>query len=91
MFDFNPDVNLSGGLLLVPEESGVLKPGHGGVCVNWLVQDLEKTSESIVAAGGKMLSDKRPEGTSGIYRYFEDTEGNIGSVYQISPGGDQSA
>lgn len=36
-----------------------------------------------------MISDKLPEGKSGLYRYFEDTEGNMGSVYQFCPEGNQ--
>lgn len=49
----------------------------------WLVEDMEKTSETIVASGGQMLSGPQPEGNFGVYWYFEDTEGNLGSVYQI--------
>lgn len=62
---------------------GVLKTGHGGTTVFWRVEDLEKTSEAIVGAGGKILSETVPEGGCGAYRYFEDTEGNLGSVYQV--------
>ncbi|KAL2105777.1 hypothetical protein VUR80DRAFT_7768 [Thermomyces stellatus] len=82
-FEFTPDLNLSGGILLVPDRSGVLKTGHGGTTVTWHVEDLEKTSEAIVSAGGKMLSEPQPESGFGEYRYFEDTEGNVGGIYQI--------
>ena len=82
-FEFSPDVGLSGGILLVPDEIGVLETGHGGTTMFWHVEDLEKTSEEIVSAGGKMLSGTQPESGFGEYRYFEDTEGNLGGVYQI--------
>lgn len=85
-FDFSPDISLSGGLVLVPDEVGVLNTGHGGTTMFWLVEDLEKISVTIVSSGGKMLSGAQPEGEFGVYRYFEDTEGNLGSVYQIVQG-----
>lgn len=72
--------------MLVPDEVGVLKTGHGGTTAFWLVEDLDKVSDTIVAAGGKMLSGPEPEGDFGVYRYFEDTEGNMGSVYKIVQG-----
>lgn len=53
------------------------------------MEDIDKVSETIVAAGGKMVSDKVPEGKFGLYRYFEDTEGNVGAVYQFIPEGNQ--
>ena len=54
----------------------------------WLVEDLNKTVAVIETAGGKMIGSKEPikEGESaqaGVYRYFEDTEGNVGGVYQL--------
>ncbi|PKS06249.1 hypothetical protein jhhlp_006995 [Lomentospora prolificans] len=85
-FDFSPDINLSGGIVLVPDHAGVLKTGHGGTCMHWFVENIDKTSEVITSAGGKMLSGAQSEGGFGLYRYFEDTEGNIGSIYQIAPG-----
>lgn len=51
--------------------------------MSWHVEDLDKTSEAIVGAGGKMLSGTQPESGFGEYRYFEDSEGNLGSVYRI--------
>ena len=65
-----------------------MKTGHGGTCMHWFVEDIDKTSEAITSAGGKLLSDTQPEGKFGLYRYFEDTEGNVGSIYQIAPGQD---
>jgi predicted enzyme related to lactoylglutathione lyase len=49
------------------------------------VEDLGKIAEVIVKAGGKMVGSEEPvkEGESGVYRYFEDTEGNVGGVYQF--------
>jgi predicted enzyme related to lactoylglutathione lyase len=53
--------------------------------VFWLVEDLGKTAEMIERAGGKMVGSEEPikEGETGLYRYFEDTEGNVGGVYQF--------
>lgn len=84
MFDFSSKgVNLTGGILRVPESTGNLKVGAGGVYINWHVEDLEKTAVVIEQAGGKMLSEVKEEGTSGLYRYFQDIEGNVGLVYQV--------
>ncbi|KAK0644060.1 hypothetical protein B0T16DRAFT_460143 [Cercophora newfieldiana] len=83
-FDFNPDVNLTGCVRRVPEETGNLVPGRGGICLYWLVEDLDKISEAIKGAGGKVLSDTVKEGQYGLYRFFEDTEGNMGAVYQLN-------
>lgn len=83
MFDFNPDVQLSGGLWKAPDETGNMKPGRSGVCINWLVEDVEKIGSVIEKAGGKMLCDTQKEGKSGLFRFFEDTEGNMGAVYQF--------
>ncbi|KAK0706316.1 hypothetical protein B0T26DRAFT_743615 [Lasiosphaeria miniovina] len=70
-FDFNPD------------PTGTLATGRGGVCVYWLVKDVEQIGDAIEKAGGKMLSSTEKEGESGLYRFFEDTEGNLGGVYQF--------
>ncbi|KAH8884209.1 hypothetical protein GQ53DRAFT_811108 [Thozetella sp. PMI_491] len=86
MFEFRPDVELSGGITKGPDEAGHLRPGHGGFCMCWLVEDVRAIADVIEKAGGKVLSDVLPEGKTGLYRYFEDTEGNLGSVYQISMG-----
>jgi predicted enzyme related to lactoylglutathione lyase len=88
LFDFNPGgVSLSGGLQHRPEDEGTGTPaaGPGGVCLYWLVEDLNKIAEVIGKAGGKMVGSKEAikEGEHGLYRYFEDTEGNVGAVYQM--------
>ncbi|KAL2126289.1 hypothetical protein VTI74DRAFT_1237 [Chaetomium olivicolor] len=87
LFDFNPDISLSGGIQDRPERDGTGTPaaGPGGTCVYWLVEDLDKIAEVIEKAGGRMVGSKEPvkEGESGLYRYFEDTEGNVGGVYQF--------
>jgi hypothetical protein len=31
-----------------------------------------------------MLSEKEKEGEYGLYRFFEDTEGSVGAVYQMA-------
>lgn len=49
-----------------------------------LVENLEKTSEAIEKAGGKVLSETIKEGEYGLYRFFEDTEGNMGAVYAMA-------
>jgi predicted enzyme related to lactoylglutathione lyase len=83
MFDFSPSVNISGGIMKVPDETGVLQSGSGGICIHWFVEDVEKIGEVIEKAGGKMLTAAQKESEAGLYRYFLDTEGNIGSVYQM--------
>jgi predicted enzyme related to lactoylglutathione lyase len=83
MFDFNPDLNLSGGIQKVKGPSAVCQPGGSGVCMFWFVEDVNKSGEIIEKAGGKMRSGIVKEGKNGIYRYFEDTEGTIGGVYQM--------
>ena len=35
-------------------------------------------------AGGAMLSPAEKEGDHGLYRFFKDTEGNVGSIYQMT-------
>lgn len=70
----------------MPDSTGVLNTGPGGICIYWLVEDLEKIGPIIEEAGGKMLSGPEKEGDSGFYRYFKDTEGTIGGVYQIVGG-----
>ncbi|KAL1869447.1 hypothetical protein VTK73DRAFT_3092 [Phialemonium thermophilum] len=87
MFDFGPDLKLTGGILRVPDETGVLKTGHGGVSLHLIVDDLERSANAIIEAGGKILSKPKPEGKFGLYQYFEDTEGNLGSIYQVVAGG----
>ena len=83
MFDFRPSLELSGGIQKSPHETGLVTPGRGGVTLYFLVEDLEKTSQAIEKAGGKMVSGPVKEGTSGLYRVFEDTEGNFGGAYQF--------
>lgn len=84
MFDFQPKgVSLSGGFQRVPDEQGILKTGGSGVCIHWFVKDVNESGEIIEKSGGRMLSAAEKEGETGLYRYFEDTEGNVGSVYQM--------
>jgi predicted enzyme related to lactoylglutathione lyase len=78
-FDFNPDINLTGGIEKAPDNVG-----HGGLTIYWYVEDVEKIGEVIEQAGGKMLSTTEKEGTFGLHRFFEDTEGNRGAVYQLA-------
>ena len=88
MVDFNPDVNISGGIS-PPQKLGasefVPQPGRGGIVISWLVDDVEAIGKVIEDAGGKMLCEARKEGDHGVYRYFEDVDGNVGSVYQFKP------
>ena len=83
MMDFRPDIELSGGIVKVPEPTGVMKPGVAGVVVYYLVEDVDKIGTVIEEAGGKMLSDKQKEGKSGVFRLFQDPDGTVGGVYQI--------
>lgn len=88
MFSFtSAGVNLSGGIQHRPETSGTGTPaaGPGGVCVYYLVEDLAETAKAIERAGGRMVGSTEPikEGEFGLYRYFEDTEGNIAAVHQM--------
>ncbi|KAK3353845.1 Glyoxalase/Bleomycin resistance protein/Dihydroxybiphenyl dioxygenase [Lasiosphaeria hispida] len=88
MVDFNPDVNISGGISRVQSSSApkfAPHPGRGGICLYWLVDDVEATGKVIKEAGGKMLSEAQREGDHGLYRYFEDVDGNLGGVYQFKP------
>ena len=81
-FDFTQNgVNLSGGILKVPDEIGILTPEAGGTTIFWFVEDVDKSAEVIVTAGGKMLTDKVEQGDSAFYRYFKDTEGVVGAVH----------
>jgi predicted enzyme related to lactoylglutathione lyase len=88
LFDFTSHgVSITGGIQHKPEEdkTGTPPAGPGGTLVYWLVEDLGKIAEVIEKAGGKMVGSGEPvrEGESGVYRYFEDTEGNVGGVYQF--------
>lgn len=85
MFDFAPKgLGLSGGFEKVPSGSGVLKTGASGICIHWFVEDVDKSGEVIEKAGGTMLTAAEKEGDHGLYRYFRDTEGNVGSIYQMA-------
>ncbi|KAL2116042.1 hypothetical protein VTJ04DRAFT_10297 [Mycothermus thermophilus] len=88
IIDWNPDVKLGGGIVPRPDgddPSGLPAAGPGGVVLYWLVEDLNKSAEAIERAGGKMVGSKEPikEGDAGLYRFFEDTEGNVGAIYQF--------
>lgn len=85
MMDFNPDVALHGGIVSASEGRGMPGAGPGGTCMYWIVDDLDRIAEVIEKAGGKMVGSTTPikEGQSGLYRYFEDTEGNVGAVYKF--------
>lgn len=84
MFDFNPGLNITGGIQKAPDHTGNITPGKGGICVYWFVQDVDQAGDMIEKAGGKMLSEKEKEGDFGLYRFFEDTEGSVGAVYQMA-------
>jgi predicted enzyme related to lactoylglutathione lyase len=86
LFDFNPEINLTGGIQRIPESTGMLRcggGGGGGVCMYWFVEDVNAIGEVIEKAGGKMRSGVEKEGKNGVFRYFEDTEGTVGAVYQL--------
>ncbi|CEI67248.1 hypothetical protein FVEN_g5843 [Fusarium venenatum] len=83
-FDFNPSLGLTGGIQKAPDHTGNFTPGKGGVCIYWYVEDVDSIGSVIEKAGGKMLSEKEKEGDHGLYRFFEDTEGSVGAVYQMA-------
>ncbi|KAK4215154.1 glyoxalase-like domain-containing protein [Rhypophila decipiens] len=89
MVDFNPDVNISGGIsppIQNPSpDKFIPRPGRGGIVLYFLVDDIEAIGQVIEDAGGKMVSEARKEGDHGVYRYFEDPDGNLGGVYQFKP------
>ncbi|KAF4467953.1 glyoxalase-like domain-containing [Fusarium albosuccineum] len=84
MFDFNPSLGLTGGIQKAPDHTGNFYPGKGGVCVYWFVENVDSIAATIEKAGGKMLTEKEKEGEHGLFRFFEDTEGTVGAVYQIA-------
>jgi predicted enzyme related to lactoylglutathione lyase len=83
-FDFNPSLGLTGGIQKAPDPTGHFAPGKGGICIYWFVEDVEAIGSVIEKAGGKMLSEKEKEGEFGLYRFFRDTEGSVGAVYQMA-------
>lgn len=85
LFEFK-DQGVSGGVVKVPSDinSGqVRRGGRGSACVWWLVADINDISLIIEREGGRMVSDLLKEGRNGLYRYFEDPEGNVGVAYQF--------
>ncbi|KAM0555089.1 hypothetical protein ACHAPJ_006438 [Fusarium lateritium] len=84
MFDFNPSLGLTGGIQKAPDRTGHFAPGRGGVCLYWFVENVDTIGSIIEKAGGKMLSEKEKEGEHGLFRFFEDTEGSVGAVYQMA-------
>jgi predicted enzyme related to lactoylglutathione lyase len=83
-FDFNPSLSLSGGIQKAPDHTGNFHPGKGGLCVYWFVENVDQIGPIIEKAGGRMLTEKEKEGEFGLYRFFEDTEGSVGAVYQMA-------
>lgn len=82
LFDFQPDVNLSAGIEKSEVNVSMRPKGRGGMCVYFLVEDVELIVDVIEKAGGKVISTVQKEGTNGLFRYFEDTEGVVNVVYQ---------
>ncbi|KAF4440644.1 glyoxalase-like domain-containing [Fusarium acutatum] len=83
-FDFNPSLGLTGGIQQAPDHTGNFHPGKGGLMVYWFVENVDNIGPIIEKAGGKMLTEKEKEGEFGLYRFFEDTEGSVGAVYQMA-------
>lgn len=86
LFEF-VDQRVSGGIVKVPQDvnSGQVRKGGGrGVaCVWWLVADVNEIVPLIEQHGGRVVTDVLEEGSNGLYRYFEDPEGNVGVAYQF--------
>ena len=49
------------------------------------VDSVDKTVESVKAAGGKLVAPKMAVPTIGYFAYLEDTEGNLFGVMQFDP------
>lgn len=82
LFEFE-DPRISGGVVKLPQGLSQVRGGMGGVCVWWLVEDVDRIVGTIEAAGGKVVSEVLKEGVNGLYRYFEDPERNVGVAYQF--------
>ncbi|KAF4341345.1 glyoxalase-like domain protein [Fusarium beomiforme] len=83
-FDFNPSLGLTGGIQKAPDHTGNFAPGKGGLLVYWFVENVDTIGPIVEKAGGKMLTEKEKEGEHGLYRFFQDTEGSVGAVYQMA-------
>ncbi|KAF7544400.1 hypothetical protein G7Z17_g9990 [Cylindrodendrum hubeiense] len=88
MFDFNPALNLTGGIHIAPDDTGSFTTGKGGVCLNWFVEDVDAIAEVIEKAGGKMLSEKVKEVSqfSPSYIAFTDNGPLFGEAAKLQAG-----
>jgi predicted enzyme related to lactoylglutathione lyase len=50
------------------------------------VEHLEKSIETVLGAGGKLIMPKTPIPTVGYFAYCQDTEGNLFGIMQADPG-----
>lgn len=82
LFEFE-DPRISGGIVKQPVESGPVRGGRGGPCIWFLVENVDDIVKTIQEGGGKVVSEVLKEGVNGLYRYFEDPEGNVGVAYQF--------
>jgi predicted enzyme related to lactoylglutathione lyase len=50
------------------------------------VDDIEAALESVKKHGGKVTTKKMPAGSMGFMAYFEDSEGNVMGLWQVTGG-----
>jgi predicted enzyme related to lactoylglutathione lyase len=96
VFDFAPadiakdDVRLSATMANVGEggspgisltQTKDFEPGTKGPLVYLNTDVMEPYIERVKAAGGKVITGKTSMGSAGFYGLFEDTEGNLLSLY----------
>lgn len=86
----DPNVKLAGGIVKL-EKMATLDPpvgkdyeGENKVTMFFWSDDIEKTLEKIVEAGGRVVRGKENEGDHGFRATFADTEGNVQGLYMLA-------
>ncbi|CEJ92459.1 hypothetical protein VHEMI08111 [[Torrubiella] hemipterigena] len=73
----------AGGALRQVEDADIATV-KGTSKVYFYVDDLAAAIEKIVSNGGKKISDPIPEGSTGFFQFFEDSEGNGHGLYKYN-------
>jgi hypothetical protein len=73
LFDLSPALGISGGIQRFPDEAGVFSAARGGICVYWLIENVDAIAIVIEHADGRILSGRQKEADQGGSRFFEDT------------------
>lgn len=60
----------------------IYKPTHNGVVIYFKTDNIDKTLQSVIANGGKILYPKTSNGDLGFVAEFEDSEGNRIALHQ---------